>query len=161
MHAGHPTSFGRRETESQPAPMSPEDTRMDQTSEGEASPDQEDASRGRRRNRGSGDEGDGERDEDGTTVAGSSKKRRRSRKGLDKKFECPHEGCGKSYSRAEHLYRHQLNRTSTIFLIIVVDALRLNDNVRSSRSRKNVTLCCPCRCHSVTPRRQGQTLIIR
>ncbi len=31
------------------------------------------------------------------------KKRRRSRKGLDKKFECPTEGCGKSYSRAEHL----------------------------------------------------------
>lgn len=34
---------------------------------------------------------------------GPSRKRRRSRKGLDKKFECPHEGCGKSYSRAEHL----------------------------------------------------------
>ncbi|KAL7267949.1 hypothetical protein RUND412_009446 [Rhizina undulata] len=39
----------------------------------------------------------------------TSRKRRRSRKGLDKKFECPHPGCGKSYSRAEHLYRHQLN----------------------------------------------------
>ena len=39
------------------------------------------------------------------------KKRRRSVKpNLDKKFECRHEGCGKSYSRAEHLYRHQLNR---------------------------------------------------
>jgi hypothetical protein len=25
-------------------------------------------------------------------------------KGLDKKFECPEKGCGKSYSRAEHLY---------------------------------------------------------
>lgn len=35
---------------------------------------------------------------------GPSRKRRRSRKGLDKKFECPQEGCGKSYSRAEHLY---------------------------------------------------------
>jgi hypothetical protein len=34
---------------------------------------------------------------------GPSRKRRRSRKGLDKKFECPQEGCGKSYSRAEHL----------------------------------------------------------
>jgi hypothetical protein len=62
---------------------------------------------------------------------GPSRKRRRSRKGLDKKFECPQEGCGKSYSRAEHLsvfpasspvlkrlanqpthsYRHQLNHT--------------------------------------------------
>ncbi|PQE15385.1 C2H2 finger domain-containing protein [Rutstroemia sp. NJR-2017a BVV2] len=40
-----------------------------------------------------------------------TRKRRRSRKGLDKKFECPSEGCGKSYSRAEHLYRHQLNHT--------------------------------------------------
>src|SRR5690349_981696 len=40
-----------------------------------------------------------------------SKKRRRSAKpNSDKKFECKHEGCGKSYSRAEHLYRHQLNR---------------------------------------------------
>ncbi|KAJ5081323.1 hypothetical protein NUU61_009587 [Penicillium alfredii] len=39
-----------------------------------------------------------------------SKRRRRSRKVLaDRKFECTHEGCGKSYSRAEHLYRHQLN----------------------------------------------------
>ena len=34
---------------------------------------------------------------------GPSRKRRRSRKGLDKKFECKAEGCGKSYSRAEHL----------------------------------------------------------
>ncbi|KAI0817330.1 fungal-specific transcription factor domain-containing protein [Xylaria sp. FL0064] len=42
---------------------------------------------------------------------GPVKKRRRSRKGLDKKFECPTEGCGKSYSRAEHLHRHQLNHT--------------------------------------------------
>ena len=41
---------------------------------------------------------------------GQHRKRKRSRKGLDKKYHCPHEGCGKSYSRAEHLYRHQLNR---------------------------------------------------
>ncbi|GKT85291.1 C2H2 finger domain-containing protein [Colletotrichum tofieldiae] len=33
---------------------------------------------------------------------GPARKRRRSRKGLDKKFECPQDGCGKSYSRAEH-----------------------------------------------------------
>lgn len=70
-----------------------------------ASPDSGEA-RGRRRDRDDdGDTGDGEGD-----GHGSSRKRRRSRKGLDKKFECPHEGCGKSYSRAEHLYRHQLNR---------------------------------------------------
>ncbi|EED20710.1 C2H2 finger domain protein, putative [Talaromyces stipitatus ATCC 10500] len=41
-----------------------------------------------------------------------SKKRKRNRKAQpDKKFECQHEGCGKSYSRAEHLHRHQLNHT--------------------------------------------------
>ena len=38
------------------------------------------------------------------------KKRRVAKPNPDKKFECKHEGCGKSYSRAEHLYRHQLNR---------------------------------------------------
>jgi hypothetical protein len=67
-----------------------------------ASPDSGEG-RGRRRDRSDDDGG-----EDGD--APGSRKRRRSRKGLDKKFECPHEGCGKSYSRAEHLYRHQLNR---------------------------------------------------
>lgn len=73
-----------------------------------ASPDSgEPEARGRRR-RDRDDSGDDGADGD----AGGSRKRRRSRKGLDKKFECPHEGCGKSYSRAEHLYRHQLNRTS-------------------------------------------------
>jgi hypothetical protein len=46
--------------------------------------------------------------------APTTRKRRRSRKGLDKKFECPHPGCGKSYSRAEHLYRHQLNRKTPL-----------------------------------------------
>ena len=46
-----------------------------------------------------GDDGkDGSSNEDGP-----ARKRRRSRKGLDKKFECPYDGCGKSYSRAEHL----------------------------------------------------------
>lgn len=42
----------------------------------------------------------------GDVAAKSSgtKKKRRSRKGLDKRFECTFEGCGKSYSRAEHLY---------------------------------------------------------
>ena len=85
------------------------DQKMEAASEREpptpASPDSGEA-RGRRRDR----EDSGEDGADGET--GGSRKRRRSRKGLDKKFECPHEGCGKSYSRAEHLYRHQLNRTS-------------------------------------------------
>ncbi|CRG86916.1 Zinc finger protein YPR022C [Talaromyces islandicus] len=41
-----------------------------------------------------------------------SKKRKRNRKAPpDRKFDCQHEGCGKSYSRAEHLHRHQLNHT--------------------------------------------------
>lgn len=76
-----------------------------------ASPGKDEA-RGRRRNRENenGDSMDADNNgEDGGDAGGSSRKRRRSRKGLDKKFECPHEGCGKSYSRAEHLYRHQLN----------------------------------------------------
>ncbi|KAF3919309.1 hypothetical protein ABW21_db0201374 [Orbilia brochopaga] len=43
------------------------------------------------------------------TGSPQKRKRRRSRKGMDKKYECTHPECGKSYSRAEHLYRHQLN----------------------------------------------------
>ncbi|KAK5167041.1 uncharacterized protein LTR77_007770 [Saxophila tyrrhenica] len=39
------------------------------------------------------------------------KKKRRIIKTPDKKFNCPNPDCGKSYSRAEHLYRHQLNHT--------------------------------------------------
>jgi hypothetical protein len=72
----------------------------------------DDAFRGRRRTREdeNGDADDHGEGADNSAGPGSSKKRRRSRKGMDKKFECPHEGCGKSYSRAEHLYRHQLNR---------------------------------------------------
>lgn len=37
-------------------------------------------------------------------------KRRRSRKGLQKQYECDEPGCGKRFTRLEHLYRHQLNR---------------------------------------------------
>ncbi|KAM3420035.1 hypothetical protein BST61_g3345 [Cercospora zeina] len=40
-----------------------------------------------------------------------SKKKRRVVKTMDKKYECPERDCGKAYSRAEHLYRHQLNHT--------------------------------------------------
>lgn len=48
---------------------------------------------------------------DANPNAQPAKKRRRGAKAnADRKFECKHEGCGKSYSRAEHLYRHQLNR---------------------------------------------------
>ena len=40
------------------------------------------------------------------------RKKRRVIQSSDKKYVCPQEDCGKRYSRAEHLYRHQLNRTS-------------------------------------------------
>ncbi|KHO10948.1 Retrotransposon gag protein [Metarhizium robertsii ARSEF 23] len=33
---------------------------------------------------------------------------------FDRVFQCNVEGCEKSYSRAGHLYRHQLNRMFTI-----------------------------------------------
>ncbi|OAA47599.1 C2H2 finger domain protein [Metarhizium rileyi] len=39
-----------------------------------------------------------------STSAGISGKKRRSRKGLGKRFDCSVEGCGRSYSRAEHLH---------------------------------------------------------
>ncbi|TGO86089.1 hypothetical protein BPOR_0336g00040 [Botrytis porri] len=79
----------------------------------------DDKNRGRRRSRTSmkttEDEGElslGELAEGHTSGDdGPLRKRRRSRKGLDKKFECSTSGCGKSYSRAEHLYLHQLNHT--------------------------------------------------
>lgn len=51
-------------------------------------------------------EGDADMKQDNSSnddEPGPHRKRRRSRKGLDKKFECPTPGCGKSYSRAEHL----------------------------------------------------------
>lgn len=72
------------------------------------------AARGRRQDRSNtakAEEDSGEEKEDGGEDAGGKpRKRKRSRKGLEKNFPCPHQGCGKSYSRAEHLYRHQLNR---------------------------------------------------
>ncbi|PSN69333.1 hypothetical protein BS50DRAFT_339737 [Corynespora cassiicola Philippines] len=106
MHAGHASDFGKVQTQF-PQNM---DTTTGAAAEPPtpASPDR-DENRGRRRER---EETDGDNNgdaNDGGEATGSSRKRRRSRKGLDKKFECPHEGCGKSYSRAEHLYRHQLN----------------------------------------------------
>jgi hypothetical protein len=42
------------------------------------------------------------------------KKRRVVKPNPDKKFECRYQGCPKTYSRAEHLYRHQLNRKSQL-----------------------------------------------
>ncbi|KAI4118660.1 MAG: hypothetical protein LQ345_001334 [Seirophora villosa] len=58
------------------------------------------------------DESDDNKDSiDGLSGNGKPRKRKRSRKGLEKNFPCSYQGCGKSYSRAEHLYRHQLNHT--------------------------------------------------
>ncbi|KAI6712744.1 hypothetical protein JHW43_004711 [Diplocarpon mali] len=78
----------------------------------------EDKIRGRERSRQDKNKDGGGRGSPGEAADGHSsgtdrplRKRRRSRKGLDKKFECPQDGCGKTYSRAEHLYRHQLNHT--------------------------------------------------
>jgi len=73
-----------------------------------------DKARGRRRNRMQSDHDEVDKsalaDEKEAQSSGGDaepqdgpRKRRRSRKGLDKKFECPHEDCDKSYSRAEHL----------------------------------------------------------
>lgn len=39
-----------------------------------------------------------------------TKKRRRSRKGLEKTFACEEPDCGKKFTRLEHLSRHHLNR---------------------------------------------------
>ncbi|ETN41718.1 uncharacterized protein HMPREF1541_03654 [Cyphellophora europaea CBS 101466] len=53
---------------------------------------------------------------DTTSTEPPKKRRRVAKPNAEKKFECKHDGCGKSYSRAEHLYRHQLNHTpKTIF----------------------------------------------
>lgn len=104
MQAAQPSDFGKLQTFPQKM-----DTGSGAVDHPASSPDDRDHDRGRRRDR---DEPDGDMGDDGDAPEGTggSRKRRRSRKGLDKKFECPHSGCGKSYSRAEHLYRHQLNR---------------------------------------------------
>lgn len=54
---------------------------------------------------------DAEHEVDDLTSTSKPKKKRRVIKPTDKKYECPQPDCGKSYSRAEHLYRHQLNRS--------------------------------------------------
>lgn len=84
-------------------------------------------SRGRRQDRdrsvttkGEGESGN-ENEDGGQSVGGKQRKRKRSRKGLEKNFPCPHQGCGKSYSRAEHLYRHQLNREFPEMLFTTVE----------------------------------------
>ncbi|KAG6011831.1 hypothetical protein E4U54_007885 [Claviceps lovelessii] len=60
------------------------------------------------------------------TNDGTPRKKRRSRKGLAKRFECTADGCGKSYSRAEHLYRHQLNHSSDHVFVCEYDGCARN-----------------------------------
>lgn len=43
-------------------------------------------------------------------------KQRSSKNEPRRRFECTYAGCGRHYSRAEHLYRHQLNRKLVIHL---------------------------------------------
>ena len=86
-------------------------------------------SRGRRQDRdrsvtAKGEGESGNEIEDGAQfVSGKQRKRKRSRKGLEKNFPCPHQGCGKSYSRAEHLYRHQLNRKLSLNVLTSAEVL--------------------------------------
>jgi hypothetical protein len=46
----------------------------------------------------------------GLNSSGGRPRRPRSRRDKDKRFTCDFEGCDKTYTRAEHLTRHQLNR---------------------------------------------------
>lgn len=42
-------------------------------------------------------------------------KRRHAKLESKRRFECTFPGCGRHYSRAEHLYRHQLNRMCSCY----------------------------------------------
>ena len=102
-------------------------------------PDLEDI-RGRRQGRdrsvtakGEGESGD-EKGKEGDNGGGKQRKRKRSRKGLEKNFPCPHQDCGKSYSRAEHLYRHQLNRESLCELFRAAIKIDRGDQIRRRKS---------------------------
>ncbi|KAF7559194.1 hypothetical protein G7046_g4959 [Stylonectria norvegica] len=44
-------------------------------------------------------------------MASSPGRHNKRRKASCKEFQCTHEGCGRTYSRAEHLQRHQLNHS--------------------------------------------------
>ena len=46
--------------------------------------------------------------------SGNRPRRPRSRRDRDRRFTCDVEGCDKTYTRAEHLTRHQLNRKSSL-----------------------------------------------
>ena len=101
------TQLDRREQAIKSPPSSISDTSQQDGESNRGRRQDREESNGGKRITASGDEED---DQASPGANGQPRKRKRSRKGLDKKFGCPTEGCGKSYSRAEHLYRHQLNR---------------------------------------------------
>lgn len=119
-HVGEKMIMGPQSSSSVHAAQPPQNgssVKSPTTSTSDDSQNETEGSRGRRQDRrsttvGKTEGGSGEENAAGpeTPHNGKLRKRKRSRKGLDKKFDCPHKGCGKSYSRAEHLYRHQLNR---------------------------------------------------
>ena len=58
-------------------------------------------------------------------------RRQRSRRDKEKRFICEHPGCDKTYTRAEHLTRHQLNRKTPLRLIAASQTLTLTTCVDS------------------------------
>ncbi|KAL7922231.1 fungal-specific transcription factor domain-containing protein [Trichoderma austrokoningii] len=108
-------SVGRSLTAKPTLPISPaSSTAMSSARDGiGASPDGSATVKAETTSRDEGQRKPGDDQNEGSSNSeGPTRKRRRSRKGLEKRFECSAEGCGKSYSRAEHLYRHQLNHNS-------------------------------------------------
>ena len=110
--------MGAQEGSTEAVAVKTESARISPSSDSSGtSPNDSEGSRGRKQERDSSltpkADPDGEH-EDGVEgdalVNGKPRKRKRSRKGLEKNFPCNFPDCGKSYSRAEHLYRHQLNR---------------------------------------------------
>ncbi len=75
---------------------------------------------------------------DPTPNPSSDTRRRSSRADPRRRFECTHPGCGRDYSRAEHLYRHQLNRESLQVLLVLVSTAD-TDQIIPRRS-SNVTI---------------------
>jgi Zinc finger, C2H2 type len=58
-------------------------------------------------------------------------RRQRSRRDKEKRFTCDHPGCDKTYTRAEHLTRHQLNRKTSLRLFAASTGLMLTACVDS------------------------------
>ena len=95
--------------------------------------------------KGEDDSGD-DRQDGGDNLDGKPRKRKRSRKGSEKNFACPYPGCGKSYSRAEHLYRHQLNREplhSHLRVSCLYCTRSTQKNIRLRASWMRAPICTP------------------